>query len=292
MPTVVLYEQLGNQLFQWAAGYALGKRYGEKVRLITTNYGRRGTALTLRQFPVAAEFLNPWPGLICRRLLKCELYTLQRFSTVFGEVRPVTEPPMSASIYRPSFTSLPPNTLMNGLFQSARYFDHLREEIRQQLGVHSPEMLKLCPAQTLERIKVANSVSVHIRRTDYLSAGNREVFEVCNLAYFRKAMSRLRELLLNPTFFIFSDDINWAKAHLTGTDVHYVSSTQHRGSTVQDFVLMANCAHHIISNSTYSWWASFAGSDGEVLLPERWTNDGQSPIADKLLPTWTTVSLD
>jgi hypothetical protein len=211
---------------------------------------------------------------------------------IFGEARSDDEIPEHVSIYRPSFTALPANTLLNGMFQSFHYFLHLRERIRDELGVLSSEMLSQCDPRVLESVLSTDSVSVHIRRTDYLNQGVANSLNVCSKQYFLSCIDYFRDRINRPLFFIFSDDIQWARANITGADIIYVSSEKHRDRTIEDFVLMARCAHHVISNSTYSWWAAFAGLEGKVLMPDRWTNDQISPLKDKQIPGWETMPAD
>jgi hypothetical protein len=290
VPFVVLREQLGNQLFQWGAGLALAQRHGVKPKLYTYNYGRTGTYLTLKRFPVTATFLSPLPGLLCRRVLGREIFDFQRFDAIFGDLRSVNEPRMERSVFRPCFKSLPKRTLMNGMFQSCLYFLDNRKLITSELGLLSTVMQQHCPQDLLKYIQSRESVSVHIRRGDYLVEGNREIFDVCNLMYFRNAIDWMRMQLPKPCFFVFSDDIEWAKQNLRDRDIEFASTSSPRSTNISDFVLMANCKHHVICNSSFSWWAAFAGCNGLVVLPEMWTRTGDFSKPDKLVPGWHTLT--
>lgn len=144
MPLVILREQLGNQLFQWASGFALSQRHQSVLRIFTANYGRTGRFLTLRNFPVTARFLSPLPGLFCRKVFGTEIYEYRRFAMIFGEVRALDEQVIEGSVFRPCFRDLPENTLMNGMFQSCLYFLDCRVSIQAELGLLTAGMQSRC----------------------------------------------------------------------------------------------------------------------------------------------------
>lgn len=289
----ILREQLGNQLFIWAAGYSLARDWDCPLCLITSNYGRTGTYMYLKVFPIGAKFLSPWPGLICRRLLRRELYSFQTFTNVVGDWERSCEGPFENSRFAKLRSAPAKPTLLDGMFQSWRYFGHHRESIRRELGVTTNVMTRLADAETLKRIRDSESVSVHIRRTDYITGGDPGKFAVCTQQYFTRCFDLLRESLHRPVFYVFSDDITWARNELAAPDVNFVSSLQFRSSNINDFVLMANCRSHVISNSTFSWWAAYSGDcSGRTLMPSRWFNDGSAPIENKQVDGWTLVSVD
>lgn len=289
----ILREQLGNQLFIWAAGYSLARHWDCPLCLITSNYGRTGTYMYLRVFPVRAKFLSPWPGLLCRRLFGRELYSLQKFQNVIGDWIHASDGSFENSQFEKLRTCPPRSTLLDGMFQSWRYFKHHREEIRQELAVTANNMTRHTDADVLRRIRGSESVSVHVRRTDYINGGDPEKFAVCTKRYFARCLDRLRESLHRPIFYVFSDDIAWARNEMSAPDVHFVSSVNFKSSNISDFVLMANCKSHVISNSTFSWWAAFSGDiTGQVLMPSRWFNDDSAPIQEKIVDGWIPVDVD
>lgn len=285
----ILREQLGNQMFIWATGLALSRHWGCPLKLITSNYGRTGTYMYLRKFPVKAEFLSPWPGLLSRKLLRRELYSLQRFDYVVGDWDSRYESSFGECRFLQLQRQEPGKTLLDGMFQSWRYFHDQREAVCRELDVSGDAMLATCDRYWLDQVLGESSVSVHVRRTDYLHPGNAEKFSVCGERYFQRCLQYCRQNIKNPQFFVFSDDINWAKGALAAPDVNFVSSHDFRRSNISDFVLMANCRHHVISNSTFSWWAAYAGRNGIVLTPSRWLCDDSVALADKVLPDWVSI---
>ena len=293
MVFLILREQLGNQLFQWASAFAISLKWKCPLNIITTNYGRTGTYMYLRLFPVSARFLSPWPGLLSRKLLRRELWELQKYDAIVGDWNPEWEPAIDNCLFRRLFAEEPKRTLLDGMFQSWMYFHECREDIRRELSLCGDVVRRYADGDWLRQINASESVSLHIRRTDYLVPGNREKFAVCSQEYYWRCVDECRRSLEKPVFFVFSDDIDWARSVFVGREFRFVSSTEFRKVNISDFVLMANCRHHIISNSSFSWWASYAGVDSHcVLMPDRWFNDDTAPIELKRPPGWTLVPVD
>ena len=100
----------------------------------------------------------------------------------------------------------------------------------------------------LESINRSNSVSLHVRRGDYLNLKNIGVLDV---DYYMKAVEYIRTIVENPTFYIFSDDLEWCKNNLGFLDdCIYVDRTQ---TEIDDLQLMSYCRHNIIANSSFSF---------------------------------------
>ena len=293
MITTVLHEQLGNQLFQWATGFALARRHNTTLQLITTNYGRSGRYLYLKRCPITAKFINPVAGILFHRLCRRPLYVVTTYSERFGDRRPVEEVPENIMTFRSTFLSLPDGVLLNGMFQSWQYFFHVRSDILQELDMAAFSFNSTVTA-LLKRIEETNSVAIHVRRTDYLTAENRERFEVCNLSYYLRCINYLKMHFEDLSFFVFSDDIEWCSRNFPNERFTFCSSENPRLDPLSDFFLMSRCRHKIISNSTFSWWAAFlsTSSPAFTLCPAQWTNTHDAPIFDKLLPGWIPISIN
>jgi hypothetical protein len=290
--TVVLHEQLGNQLFQWAAGYALSERLRVRLNVVITNYGRSGDYCMLRRFPISAKLLNPLPGLVFERVFKQPMYQMQRYTERFGDTRGADEPPLEVSTFRDKFHDLPAGTLLNGMFQSWRYFHDHRDGILRELTL-SETVLDLDGTETLKRIQGSRSVAIHVRRGDYVVSGSRSQFDVCGYDYFRRCINFVSQHVRDATFFVFSDDIGWCRRHIRADRLVYCSSEKKRDPLI-DFFLISRCCHQIICNSTYSWWAAYLNQAAEklVLCPDRWFNVPGAPIEDKICPTWIPIPVD
>ena len=177
---------------------------------------------------------------------------------------------------------------LEGLWQSERYFDRYADEIRRDFTLNeiSPAALEL-----RERISSegSSSVSVHIRRGDYVTdpSANR-VHGVLPPDYYRKSEDLIRSVVDRPVFFIFSDDIEWAKTNfrLNG-DMVFVSDPGRQAC--EELFLMSCCAHNIIANSSYSWWGAWLNDNPSrvVVTPEKWFQNMRS---DHIVPDrWKRV---
>jgi len=190
--------------------------------------------------------------------------------------------------YDPRFLQLGPQVYMSGYWQSARYFDHIDELIRGELRLrHEPSEIN---AAWLARVRGARSVCVHIRRGDYLMAAHYGFHGVCSVEYYRRAMQLMRSRVQDVKFFVFSDDWQWSRENLSVDDAIVVDAND-ANAAQEDLRLMAACRHHIIANSSLSWWAAWlAKADGQVVIaPKPWfARKADTPVPE----TWLTLSRD
>ena len=123
------------------------------------------------------------------------------------------------------------------------------------------------------------SVSLHIRRGDY--ADNPKVMQhhlVCDIAYYERAIAYMQKKFSNLHLFIFSDDLDWVKKNLSSADhATFVSSAKGSENSLrpsQELVLLSKCNHHILSNSSFSWWGAYLNQSVSktVLVPNIWNN--------------------
>ena len=124
-----------------------------------------------------------------------------------------------------------------------------------------------------------NSVSLHVRRGDYVSSGNLNLYGgICTPHYYEEAIRYMCEHVQEPVFYVFSNDISWVRVNLKIPNAVYVTHNQGADSW-QDMYLMSKCKHHIIANSTFSWWGAYLNRDKQklVVCPPKLTNRGDSP---------------
>jgi len=128
-----------------------------------------------------------------------------------------------------------------------------------------------------DEIGKTNSISIHIRRADYLDKNTNEKHGCCSMDYYRQAINYMSKMVEKPTFFIFSDDIEFSKHALKSP--FQVRFVDHNGpeKNYEDLILMSNCSHNIIANSTFSWWAAWLNRNPDkiVIAPSRWFTDSR-----------------
>jgi hypothetical protein len=180
------------------------------------------------------------------------------------------------------------NIYLYGNWQSEKYFKNIKDIIIKDFSLKREMTEKT--KYFLSKIKKSESVSIHIRRGDYVkNIKTKEYHGICSLDYYKKAIKLTEEKIKNPVFFVFSDDIEWVKNNLkTKNPLTFVS-----GNNMPDYeemVLMSKCDHNIIANSSFSWWGAWLNSNPNkiVIAPKKWYN---APVETKdLIPNkWITI---
>lgn len=180
----------------------------------------------------------------------------------------------------PFIDSKAKNKFISGNFEDPRYFNNIRHVLLDEFSTNHKEIVK--NKELYNKIKETNSVCISIRRGDFETNSNyKALHSVCHKDYFDKAIEVIKEKISKPTFFLFSDDINWAKSNIqTGCDTYFEDGTD---PVWEKLRMMSMCKHFIISNSTFSWWSQWMSTnEGKIVVsPNRWfNNDYKSPLID------------
>lgn len=161
-----------------------------------------------------------------------------------------------------------------------------RDTLRELLTITEP--LSAANQNYIGDMRSSSSVSVHVRRTDYLLACNNA--PALDISYQRKAMDILHKKIGNPKWFIFSDDIEWCKKEFANVE-NVVFVLGNEACPWSDICLMSVCRHHIIANSSFSWWGAYLGNDdGIVLYPSPWFNGLEMPRSG-IPEGWSPISV-
>lgn len=274
MIRLILTGGLGNQMFEYAAAKSLALRLNKRLEidLYALNKKTKGTKRSL-ELGVFSMDLNISSSLKTKFLVKAfPIVERNRafFKKYFGYFRDG-----SAIVYCPNFDNLKGNTILHGHFQNIKYFEEYEGIIRKDFTFREP--LKDKNLEIAKNMVNSNSISIHIRRGDYLTDSHaKNNFAVCSLEYYQKAIQYMREQTSNPQFFIFSEDINWAKENLIFEDscVEFIDWNKEEEDSFIDMQLMSICKHNIIANSSFSWWAAWlnANSNKKVIAPNQWFN--------------------
>jgi hypothetical protein len=298
MVIVKLLGGLGNQMFQYAAGRSLLKN-GESVYL---DYDFFDTTRIDAEHSVIRQYeLNIFNNINVDRAKSWQLNIFKSQSYGFKLLRNTLRTSFKF-IHHPTTDYLPiaklaanKHTYLDGYFQSENYFAHIRNELLNEFQF---PMLDPINEAIKKKIQDApNSVSVHIRRGDYLRSKTvLEVHGVLPLGYYKKAIDILKGKFSSLTLFFFSDDIAWVKENFSLPDlqVNFISNNFAEHSW-KDMALMGNCQHHIIANSSFSWWGAWLSTHcGEVLAPYHWFNPLKVKynIHEIVPDKWTIVKYD
>ena len=132
--------------------------------------------------------------------------------------------------------------------------------------------------EIVELINSCNSVSIHVRRGDYLSQEMvAKMGNICTLDYYKNAIELIKRKISNPVFFVFSDDIEWVKKNLLADNMHLIDWNNGTNSFI-DMFLMSECKAHVIANSSFSYWGAYMSKINIVTVyPHIWFNDEPSP---------------
>ncbi|WP_126455392.1 alpha-1,2-fucosyltransferase [Sulfuriflexus mobilis] len=283
---------LGNQMFQYAAGRALSLVRGQPLLLDVTGFAGYG----LHQ------------GFELQRVFDCpigiateeDVRGILGWQFSAGIRRIVARPGMAAFRrkgfivephfhYWPEIKNVPRDCYLLGYWQSERYFRAATADIRADFSFKSPLVNR--NAETAAQIDQVNAISLHMRRGDYVNNPKTSATHgLCSLDYYQAAIKFVSERVEEPFFFIFSDDIAWVKANLKlDFPCQYVDHN-HGAESFNDMHLMSLCQHHIIANSSFSWWGAWLNSDPKkiVLAPKKWFAN-KNNIKDLFPPGWVSL---
>lgn len=193
--------------------------------------------------------------------------------------------------FNPDIMTVGGNLWLHGYWQSERYFADFEEQIRCELSVRTQPSAK--NEQLLAEIAGLPAVSLHIRRGDYVNNPQANAAHgICTLEYYRSAALLISERMPEePIFYVFSDEPEWAKTNLDLPFEIRVMDHNDGDHNYEDLRLMAACRHHVIANSTFSWWGAWLNPSLEkiVIAPKQWFADPSLKNPDILPPSWITL---
>lgn len=264
---------LGNQLFQYAAGQAAALRYDQRhfldLRFFEVNSHRD---FGLRKFNISAGIASEevLPPLKESELFRYAVWKyFGRNPTYVRDMDFVNASNVEPQRAKHKFHR---HAYMAGLWCSELFFSDFAAEIRQELSFTG--MLSERGSDIMDQIREGTSVSLHIRRGDYVqSDAVMKRFGVCSGGYYDRALKHVRSKL-NGEFkiFVFSDDLSWARENLCAPEELVFVDAGSVRAPHEDLRLMAACDHHITANSTFSWWGAWLNADPDktVVCPEEW----------------------
>ncbi len=278
---------LGNQLFQYAAARRLALLH--RTELVVDPYWFDNYRPDETPRPIELQQF----GVDMRVASLAEQQQWRFYRSRFGNL---VQPFLPLKLFRekgymvnPSVMGAPVNSYLYGFWQSEDYFRDIRPQLLTELvpsispSDHDLEVLRL--------IIQSNAVSVHVRRGDYVSLQSASTYHgTCSLDYYRKALEHVVGRIADPVFFVFSDDPDWTSENLRFPyTTHYVRHNN-ADSAFQDLRLMSKCKHHIIANSSFSWWGAWLSDQNNnlVVAPDKWFAGGR-PAPDLLPADWIRI---
>tara|TARA_R100001594_G_C3992020_1_gene252656 strand:+ start:154 stop:942 length:789 start_codon:yes stop_codon:yes gene_type:complete len=177
------------------------------------------------------------------------------------------------------FNNCPDNVTIQGYLQDEKYFKHIKKDILKEFTFIDSIQTE---AESFIKQYDRQKVSVHVRRTDYIDGPASTNRSVTPLDYYKRALSLFKE----STFFIFSDDVEWCRKAFQGDNAVFPN----RNAYV-DLCIMSLCDHNIITNSSYSWWASYINKNPnkQVIAPPSSSWLDYRDASHMYLDNWTII---
>jgi len=271
---------LGNQMFQYAFGRRLALERNVSLKLDLSWFeSQQKREFQLDQYQIQAGYATPQEtyklGHIFHYPLLRKAFSLYQLQLPYWKRRRIREENFRITDLK--YTQVPKHCVLEGYFQSEKYFSPICQLIKEELTPKAkyPESIQKQVGSLLaDRL----SVSIHVRRGDYLFAESG--FQVCELDYYLDAITHLHQRLGRLNLYIFSDDPDWVKTNLVSLKIEPINvRIINTGSDVLDIYYMSSCRHHIISNSSFGWWGSWLGekADSLIIFPQKWFIDGTYP---------------
>ena len=252
--------RLGNQMFQFASTLGIARKLGFEARFPSENF-------------TTYEKAGPFDfSTNSNSEIKCDLFECFEISEEYRI--PISEIRRDAVYreiefgYNKETEGIRDNTILSGYFQSEKYFSHCRDLILSQFSFR--EEYKGPATEYVETIKKSNPdkklISMHIRRGDYVLFPDHH--PVCSREYYTSSEAIISKDLHESIFIVFSDDTDWCKTEFSGS--RYIICDL--GNPYVELCAMTLCDHHIIANSSFSWWGAWLNrkKDKTVIAPSRW----------------------
>jgi hypothetical protein len=264
MIVVKIIGGLGNQMFQYAMGKYLAVKHSTELKLDLSGFKNYKT----------------WKFELDNLNVDYKKYQ----KNIFKKYVRIQEKHFHFDL---EIMDLPDNVHIDGYWQSEKYFKSIRDHLLKDFVIK--HTINEANQTILDNINSTNSVSLHVRRGDYITNPSASVLHgTCSLEYYNKAIKHITDNIDNPHFFLFSDDIEWVKSNIQINNQVTAVNINTIDNGYDDLRLMMNCKHNIIANSSFSWWGAWLNNNPEkiVLSPERWFLTDEHDAKDIIPKDW------
>lgn len=283
MIIIRIYEGLGNQMFQYAYAFALGKRmkkgnvkiYLDMRENEVSPFDRKRFSRPLKiddfniTLPIAKDHeLKHWNYIKQKTFFQRRVNTLSEKG--FWKYRIFVEDEFN---FQKEYLKIKDNSYVVGWFQHYQYFERYRNELLKEFVLKEAWET---PRQIRELMESRQVISIHVRRGDYVTNPVvRKSIGLCGKEYYLKAVDFFKRQVKEPYFLIFTNDEKWVVENISNNLSCTIVSNHFGLTDVQEMLLMSQCNHNIISNSTFSWWGAWLNihEDKIVVAPRRWFRD-------------------
>lgn len=285
-------------MFQYAFGKSVADSIGTRLYVDPGFFASQQDDSDVAHREFALHIFNQNIGIVSNEATKAFTHPnmIQRAFNKLGVKVKSSYQEQSLRADKSFFNNITDNTYFDGYWQSEEYFKNIESTIRasfvfkERLNEPSAEIAKSLLMQP-------NAVSVHIRRSDYVtSQRTNQIHGSCSVAYYLNAIAHFKNIVPNAHFYLFSDDPAWVTQNLLKIIPNATVIAHNSGTSWQDMALMSKCSHHIIANSSFSWWGAWLNPNKNkiVMAPKNWfkTRDRYYDDADIVPKSWIKLAND
>ena len=293
MIAIKIFWWLWNQMFQYSTAFALSRKYNTKILIDKSFINNR--------FPISNYTFRKYELDIVFNTYEKESI-LSKFSSKYKILNKIIHPYfydiINKIIYKKNYIkeinwkyikNIWNNVYLNWYWQTSDYFKEYENEIKNIFEVKTKISQKNQEILNTITNNFLNTVSIHIRRWDYISNQNASSWHgTCNNDYYTKAINIIKEQINNPLFIVFSDDIDWVKNNMIFSDnTIFIEWNKWE----DDLRLMYNCGNHIIANSSFSWWGAYLWKNKNkiIIAPSKWLNEINYNTSNILPDNWIKI---
>lgn len=283
MIIVKVWGGIGNQLFQYVFGQYLSYRFNQEVYYDDNSFISTDKLRKPELYAVDAEMkynnscsFSKTRG-VKNRILRL-MFQMHPKHHFIAEGSTIPQNFKADHVY-----------FFQGYWQDIKFYEWLQANVPSFIIRSQKWPIEL--AEIRNQIESSeDSVSIHVRRGDYFKPENVKAYGVCDAAYFEKGLELMAEKVSSAKLFVFSDDLQWVKDNLQMPEdaVHVPNYNVSQFSYIE---LMSLCKHHIISNSSFSWWGAVLNNHEKavVITPEKWRLD---KVVDMALESWVKLNIE
>lgn len=293
MMIVRLIGGLGNKLFQYAVGKQLSVKNKIPLKIDLSCYQdgqERGYKLHYFNIedPIASQaevdkFLNIWESkALYAKLYRAYQYSLPKYKRSYYKEG-------GYWVYEDVLMKISTPVFLEGFWQHQKYFENLHPQVLQAITLK--EAYKPAGYSIISQIEQDDSsVAMHIRRGDYVSdPNNLSFFGVMPVSYYQRAVAHICSKVKNPTFYVFSDDLDWVKDNIKIQEPMLFVDIAGGKKDYLELDTMRKCRHNIIANSSFSWWGAYLNNNPTkiVVAPAQWAaDDNYNSYLQVQFPSW------
>jgi len=283
---------LGNQMFQYATGRAVAHRHNVPLLLDASGFAHYDLRrYELDELSIQARLATDEE--LAHAGVKAKAPTLlSRVGRALGLGRPASLLKEASFTYDPRIEQVTSPVYLDGYWQSERYFSTIAAQLREEFMLKTPTDVANQQIAAQIREAAERAVSLHIRRGDYVNNPQTAQYHgVCSLEYYRAAVDYVAGRVSSPHFFVFSDDHAWVSENFKLDHAVTLVDVNGPDRGVWDMALMKACRHHVIANSSFSWWGAWLNphADKIVVAPQRWFSGASHDTTDLVPASWVRL---